>query len=63
MLDEVVRDQIRSEIEQIQDIFVKFDSLLSKSETEEQEIEDFLKIPDWTLEPSMWIESKKKVVR
>jgi len=46
MLDEVVRDQIRSEIEQIQDIFVKFDSLLSKSETEEQEIEDFLKIPD-----------------
>ena len=38
MLDDTGRDQIRSEIEDIQDIFIKFGSLLSKSETAEPDL-------------------------
>ena len=35
MLGDIGHDQIRSEIEQIQDLFIKFGPLLGKSETEE----------------------------
>ena len=38
MLNDVGRDQIRSEIEQIEDLFVRFGPLLSKSETGEPDI-------------------------
>lgn len=38
MLDEVVRDQIRSEIQQIEDLFVEFARLLDKSGVEEPDI-------------------------
>lgn len=38
MLNEIGRDQIRSEIEQIEDLFVRFGPLLSKSETDEPDV-------------------------
>lgn len=38
MLDEVVRDQIRSEIQQIEDLFVEFSQLLDKAGTGEPDV-------------------------